>query len=114
MKMNCKLVESLLPNYLDDELSEELSEQVRAHLIRCRECAWEVESIRQSLEALKQASRAEEPSADFRERLLSQLIRDHRTAMAGKPYQSGRARQRTEPELIYLEDNPLFRRTHNG
>ena len=114
MKMDCKLIASLLPNYLDDELSEELAEQVRAHIIRCRECAWEVESIRQSLEALRRAENAADPSPDFRERLLMQLIRDHRAAMAKKPYQPARSRQRTEPDLIYLEDIPLFRRTQDG
>ena len=39
--MDCALVRELLPNYLEEELTEELGQQVQAHLIQCRQCAWE-------------------------------------------------------------------------
>jgi len=90
--MDCKLASSLLANYLDEELGEELAEQVQAHLIGCRRCAWEVESIRQSVQALRQSAAAAEPNREFRERLLGELLRDHRAAAAKQPQQMAQSR----------------------
>jgi anti-sigma factor RsiW len=83
------MVESLLPNYLDDELAEELAQQVQVHLIACRSCAWEVESIRQTLLALRQSCVGGRPSAEFCDRLLGELLRDHRAAAARQPQRVG-------------------------
>jgi len=83
--MDCQLFESLLPNYLDEELTEELAAQAQAHLIRCRRCAWEVESITHTLSALQQPSAGAAPSAEFRRRLLRDLLRDHRAALTRQP-----------------------------
>jgi len=83
--MDCELIGSLLPNYLDNDLTEELAEQVQAHLIWCRRCAWEVESLQQSVSALRQSSETAQPAAEFRARLLADLLRDHRAAAARRP-----------------------------
>jgi anti-sigma factor RsiW len=101
--MDCQLFEKLLPNYLDEELTEELAGQVQAHLIQCGRCAWEVESIRQTLSALQQASASAAPSAEFRKRLLEELLRDHRAATAKRPPQVGRAGRSPEaaPEFVF-------------
>ncbi len=89
--MDCTLVESLLPNFLDEELTEELAQQVRAHLIRCRRCAWEAESIRQSIAALRASAAANRPSEEARERLWAEVLREHRAAMAARRAESVRS-----------------------
>jgi anti-sigma factor RsiW len=109
--MDCELVGSLLPNYLDDDLTEELAQQVQAHLIRCRRCAWEVESIRQSVAALRQSSQTLQPAPEFRARLLADLIRDHRAGTARRPgVASDRAAATRTP--IYVLDNGEVEKSH--
>ena len=103
--MDCALVMDLLPNLLDDELTEELSEQVQAHLIGCRRCAWEVESLRQSAAALRTSSAHLQPSAEFRERLLDELLRDHRAAAARRPHRALPLWQQEPRRIFVLEDN---------
>jgi anti-sigma factor RsiW len=83
--MECKLAESLLGDYLDGELSEELHEQVRCHLLSCRSCAWEVESLRETLAALRESAFSIAPAPEFRERLLLRLLQEHQAAVAGGP-----------------------------
>lgn len=83
--MDCQLAESLLGGYLDNELNLELEDRLRRHLIRCRRCAWEVESIREVLLALRQFKAPAGPSADLRDRVLNHLLRDHRAAVGGRP-----------------------------
>ncbi len=102
--MDCELVGSLLPNYLDDDLTEELAEQVQAHLIRCRRCAWEVESIRQSVAALRESSQTAQPAAEFRARLLADLIRDHRAGTARRP-ESPPAHEAMARAPVYVLDS---------
>jgi anti-sigma factor RsiW len=105
MTMDCKLADNLLQDYLDDELTEELRDQVRAHLIRCRRCAWEVESIRQALSALRESALPAAAGEDLRDRLLLHLLRDHRAAVAGQPYIPGIGpfgRQQEEPFVLEL------------
>jgi anti-sigma factor RsiW len=86
--MNCKSVENLLQDYLDNELTEELREQVRRHVMRCRQCAWEIQSIAEMLQALRE-SVAARVSPDFRERLLVSLLGDHRAAVVRRPFLEG-------------------------
>jgi len=60
--MECGLALSLLSNFLAEELTEEAASQLRAHLLCCRRCAWETESLRQSASALRQyESRSTQP-----------------------------------------------------
>jgi anti-sigma factor RsiW len=101
--MDCTLVESLLPNFLDEELTEELAEQVQAHLIRCRRCAWEAESIRQSIAALREAAAANRPSEEARERLWAEVRREHRAAMATRRAESAPGRP-PRPAPVYVLD----------
>lgn len=101
--IDCTLAAALLPNYLDDELTEELAEQVQAHLIGCRQCAWEVESLRQATAALQATAAEAEPSAALRERLLGRLLRDHRAAQAGRPHRPWGNQPRTGiPQVLEL------------
>ena len=94
MNLTCKLIALLLPSYLGEELGEEISDHIRSHLIGCRHCAWEVESIRETTSALGRSAMATAPSAGFRERLLAQLLADHRAAAARQPYPSRPAQPR--------------------
>jgi anti-sigma factor RsiW len=86
--MDCKLAENLLQDYLDNELTEELREQVRRHVMRCRQCAWEIQSIAEMLQALRESVPAQ-VSPDFRDRLLTHLLRDHHAAVARRPFLEG-------------------------
>lgn len=101
--MDCELVGNLLPNYLDGDLTEELAERVQAHLVACRRCAWEVESIRQSVAALRQSFQAAQPASEFRARLLTDLLRDHRAAAARRPDSPAREAPTRAP--IYVLDS---------
>jgi septal ring factor EnvC (AmiA/AmiB activator) len=101
--MDCALVESLLPNFLDEELTEELAQQVQAHLIRCRQCAWEAESIRQSIAALREATAANRPRDEARERLWAEVQREHRAAMAARRAGSAPGRP-PRPAPVYVLD----------
>ncbi len=89
--MDCTLAASLLPNFLDEELTEELAQHVQAHLIRCRRCAWEAESIRQSIAALRTSAVANRPGEEVRERLWAEALREHRAAMAARRAESLRS-----------------------
>jgi anti-sigma factor RsiW len=80
--MDCKLIENLLGDYLDQELNEELKDQVSRHLLQCPRCAWELHSLRETLAALRASTLASQPGAGFRERLLARFLRDHRAAIA--------------------------------
>ena len=103
--MDCTLAESLLPNFLDDELTEELAQQVQAHLIQCRRCAWEVESIRQSLAALREAAAANRPTEETRQRLWAEVLREHRAAMAARPGQAQSMPRRAPVYVLEEEDD---------
>lgn len=98
--MDCTLVRGLLPNHLEDELAEEVQREVEAHVIRCRACAWEVESIRRTVGALRRSVAPGGPRPGFRERLLGQLLRDHRAAAARRPQGWG-----AEPPVFVLDLN---------
>lgn len=98
--MDCALVAELLPNYLEDELTEELSQQVQAHLICCRRCAWQVESLRQTAAALRQSLEGARPRAEFRARLQDELLREHRLALAKQPEKAARRTPEGGPVFV--------------
>ncbi|MFB3882540.1 MAG: anti-sigma factor [Armatimonadota bacterium] len=100
--MDCELAQSLIGDYLDEELSEELRDRVRRHLVQCRQCAWEAESIRETLSALRASSLPTEPTPEFRERLLMHLLKDHRAAVAGGPRLYGSAFKQRTPLVLEL------------
>jgi len=102
--MDCRLVAELLPNYLEEELTEELAQQVQAHLICCRGCAWEVESLRQTAVALRRSVADAQPRREFRARLRDELLRDHRAALARQP-EKGRGRPREAAPVFVLDLN---------
>jgi anti-sigma factor RsiW len=102
--MDCQLLERLLPNYLDDELTEEMAQDIQAHLVGCRHCAWEVESIRQAVSVLRRAVADPECRAQFREKLLAELIRDHRVATARQPYQMGTRQSGRPAKPVFVLD----------
>jgi predicted anti-sigma-YlaC factor YlaD len=76
--MDCTLMQAVLPNYTDDELTEEATRLVREHLAYCAECAREARDIRRAGEALQVFTVPTRPSPEFRERLLTQLSAEHR------------------------------------
>ena len=103
-KLDCALAGELLPNYLDEELTEELAARVQAHLICCHCCAWEVESLRQSLLALRASAQEAAPSEEFRAQLRDRLRRDHRAAAANRPGSPPAARPAARGPVFVLDD----------
>jgi anti-sigma factor RsiW len=99
--MECGLAMDLLASYLDDELTEEAAQQVQAHLIGCRRCAWEAESIRQAAAALWQSAASDTPGEQFREGLLEEVLREHRLAGARRASRPVPLWQR-EPRRVYV------------
>jgi anti-sigma factor RsiW len=85
--MKCSEIKDLLGNYLDDELTQEMRNRVNRHLVRCRDCAWEVKSIEEAVAALRAASPDDRPAPEFRERLLEAALAKQRAYRAGMPYE---------------------------
>jgi anti-sigma factor RsiW len=89
--MKCSEIKDLLGNYLDDELTQEMRNRVSRHLVRCRDCAWEVKSIEEAIGALRATSPEERPAREFRERLLAAALAEQRADRANAPYEAREA-----------------------
>lgn len=86
--MKCSEIKDLLGNYLDDELTQEMRNRVNRHLVRCRDCAWEVKSMEEALGALRATTPDERPTREFRERLLAAALVEQRAYRASAPYEA--------------------------
>jgi len=84
--MKCSEIKDLLGNYLDDELTQEMRNRVNRHLVRCRDCAWEVKSLEEAIGALRATAPDDRPTAEFRERLLEAALAEQRSYRASAPY----------------------------
>jgi anti-sigma factor RsiW len=89
--MDCELVQTVLPGYIDDDLTEEAAQLVKKHLSDCPRCAQEVRNIRRAADALRLSIAPTRPCEQFRERLLSRLLTAHRRRQ--RALRSGRARE---------------------
>ena len=47
--MDCNEVLEQLADYLDDDAREELCRAIEAHLARCRDCRFEVDTVRKTI-----------------------------------------------------------------
>lgn len=64
IKLNCDVVNDLLPLYIDDVLSENSREAVAAHLMKCKKCQKVVEEMSRDIDA--EVSVADRDSELFR------------------------------------------------
>jgi predicted anti-sigma-YlaC factor YlaD len=72
--MQCREVQSLLPQYADDDLSRRQQEEIGAHLSGCDGCRADLRSLARSLDALSAA--ASTPAPDLWSRFQSRLARE--------------------------------------
>ena len=49
MKKECKIVQDLLPNYLEKVTNEETNEFIKEHIVECKECEKIYQSMKQDL-----------------------------------------------------------------
>lgn len=71
--ITCKEMAALLQLHVDGALTEELQAQIDRHLIQCRECSFNLRSIEQTTNLLKEAFPPESSSPAYRERALAKL-----------------------------------------
>jgi anti-sigma factor RsiW len=71
--MNCKNVQASLSAYLDRELDREEMLEIRQHLADCERCSEEEASL-SSLKHLLRDVPSYEPSAEFEQRLVSNVL----------------------------------------
>ena len=75
--MICIDVESLIGPYVDNDLGREARHRVESHLLTCRECAWEAQTLQITRERLREGVGEVVASDAFRARLLSRLHSDN-------------------------------------
>lgn len=71
--MNCGSLGDLIGPFVDDDLPEETRRVVEKHLMICRECAWETQTLRLSAERLRADAGSVIASDSFRNRTLTRL-----------------------------------------
>jgi len=76
--MNCRDVQALNGNYLDGELPEELCDRMRRHLLGCPACREEMNSLRMTLEVLRETHAQPSLSESFAGSALETLARELR------------------------------------
>lgn len=75
--MTCEQAMELIGAYLDNDLPTETCRRVEKHLLGCRDCAYESESLRITRERLKADMDEVLASDAFRARVLAQLRLDN-------------------------------------
>jgi len=71
--MRCADISELIDLYLDGDLSDESRARVQRHLIRCESCAYQLRSMDQARELLRDAHPHAQSSPSFRERASARL-----------------------------------------
>ena len=75
--MTCAAALDLLGPYVDDDLPTESRRRVEAHLLTCRDCAWEAQTLRLTRERLRDGIGEVVASDAFRARTLARLHADN-------------------------------------
>ena len=50
IKNDCKIVQDLLPNYIENLTSKETNDYVESHIEQCKECSKALEIMRKGIE----------------------------------------------------------------
>ena len=92
--MTCEAAADLIGLYTDDTLPEKTRRDLEAHLLSCRECAWEAMTLRITRDRLRGDMPDVVASDAFRARTLQRLFLDNPHAApapsaerGGDPYQ---------------------------
>jgi anti-sigma factor RsiW len=80
--MECKTVQELLGNYLDEELTEPMRICIESHLGTCPACSADLADLKVVIAELELSKIAELPSPWFAERLLQSLARSNNTSLS--------------------------------
>ena len=75
--MTCEDVADLIGPYVDDDLPEATRRRAEAHLLACRDCAWESQTLRITRERLRGDAPDVVASDAFRARTLARLYQDN-------------------------------------
>jgi hypothetical protein len=94
---SCAEIVALLGPYEDDDLPTEVRRRVEGHLLACRDCAWEAQTLRLTRERLREGIGEVVASDAFRARALARLHADN-PHLAPAPAEPGAA----EPEQYRL------------
>lgn len=73
----CATAMELIGPYVSDELPAEARRRVENHLLVCRDCAWEAQTLRITRERLRDGIGEVVASDAFRSRVLSRVRRDN-------------------------------------
>lgn len=73
----CDAIRDLIGPYADGDLPSEARARVEAHLLRCRDCAWEAQTLTITREALREDDHPTVASDALRARLLRRLYQDN-------------------------------------
>jgi anti-sigma factor RsiW len=71
--ITCEQCAELIGSYVDSELPDEARRRVENHLLLCRDCAWEAQTLRITRERLRDGIGEVVASDAFRARALSHL-----------------------------------------
>lgn len=85
--MNCEQAIDLIGPYVDDDLPAQTRLMVEEHLLRCRDCAWDAQSLRITRDRLRGDTPEVVASDAFRARSLALILEDnpHITAEEAPP-----------------------------
>lgn len=72
--MRCEEMRDLLDLYMDGELPDETAQRLSRHLLRCTQCASEMQALEQTRSMLREAVPVSETSLAFRERTTARLL----------------------------------------
>lgn len=74
---DCDAIRDLIGPYTDGDLPSEARSRVERHLLICRQCAWEAQSLRITREILRDDDAPVVASDALRARLLRRLYADN-------------------------------------
>ena len=75
--MTCHEMRDLMGPYVDDDLPIETRRRVEAHLLVCRDCAWESQTLHIARQHLRENLGEVVASDAFRARTLGRLLSDN-------------------------------------
>ena len=83
--MTCEEAADLIGPYVDDDLPMATRRRVEAHLLHCRDCAADAETLRITRSRLREEAAGEVVASDaFRARALGRLLADNPHVAADK------------------------------
>ncbi len=84
--MSCSRIETLLDDYVDDELSPEARHEVESHLPQCAACRGALDELQDLREAVKRLPRGVAPARDLLPGIREAVRRGPRAAAARSPW----------------------------